>query len=607
MPKENAVLATLKEKRQAGGGAVDGPEWGSAKMLSDLELAKLSRQELRNHLLARDLSAEGNKQALIERLEQSLEQERLSAVAYEETLEAEFLVQKDLEERGSVYAIGSNSQGQLGQGDLEPRHVFSVVPKSQGAGVCSVSAGFDLVFAITEDHDVFSWGGGGCGSMGHPPPEKDDPGFNEGHFMEIASVMRLTGEDIVDIKTGAAHCLGISHGGDLFVWGHNRCGQLGLGNFEACPEPELCTGVPENCTVTSFSVGENHSAIIVETQEKRKRVYTWGHVADGRLGVGVRERLGAPREERHFFPAPTLVDELYKEPVLEVSCGRAHTVLRSLVGVWSWGHGGGGRLGHGDQKDQFKPKLIEYFNGMIVMQISAATWHNAALVMVPPLKGCGELFTWGSGYHGQLGQGDKHMSLVPELVKGVSDLHIYARSISCGSHHNAMISHDGELWTWGSNVDKCLGRELDGFLEEEYTPLPGHVGGFGAIVDRIGRGLPRSVACGKEFTIVATYPYEGPTENVARTLMDEEALRREEEKLREEEEAAERKRLEKQKKKEDERAAREAARKAQKDKELGIAADAEAAKEKSALTSELLIKDMEASKHKVVENDGEED
>ena len=43
----------------------------------------------------------------------------------------------------------------------------------------------------------------------------------------------------------------------------------------------------------------------------------------------------------------------------------------------------------------------------------------------------------------------------------------------------------------------------------DYTPIPGHCGGFGAIVDRVGRGMPRAVACGKEYTVVATYPYQG--------------------------------------------------------------------------------------------------
>ena len=35
-------------------------------------------------------------------------------------------IDKDLEERGSCYAVGSGNAGQLGQGDLEPRNVFTV-------------------------------------------------------------------------------------------------------------------------------------------------------------------------------------------------------------------------------------------------------------------------------------------------------------------------------------------------------------------------------------------------------------------------------------------------------------------------------------------------
>lgn len=58
-----------------------------------------------------------------------------------------------------------------------------------------------------------------------------------------------------------------------------------------------------------------------------------------------------------------------------------------------------------------------------------------------------------------------------------------------------------------------------------YTPIPGHCGGFGAIVNRIGRGFPRYVACGKEFTVVCTWPYEGPDLGVAAKLMEEAKIR----------------------------------------------------------------------------------
>ena len=42
-------------------------------------------------------------------------QERLQAIAYTEAQESEFQISKDLEERGSVYAVGTGAAGQLGQ------------------------------------------------------------------------------------------------------------------------------------------------------------------------------------------------------------------------------------------------------------------------------------------------------------------------------------------------------------------------------------------------------------------------------------------------------------------------------------------------------------
>jgi hypothetical protein len=60
-----------------------------------------------------------------------------------------------------------------------------------------------------------------------------------------------------------------------------------------------------------------------------------------------------------------------------------------------------------------------------------------------------------------------------------------------------------------------------------YTGIPGHVGGFGAIVDKAGRGFPRDVTCGTEFTVVCTFPYQGPDFATATKLMEEAKIREE--------------------------------------------------------------------------------
>jgi hypothetical protein len=61
-----------------------------------------------------------------------------------------------------------------------------------------------------------------------------------------------------------------------------------------------------------------------------------------------------------------------------------------------------------------------------------------------------------------------------------------------------------------------------------YTHIPGHVAGFGALVNRVGRGFPRSISCGREFSNVCTFPYEGPDVMVATKLMEEAKIREQE-------------------------------------------------------------------------------
>lgn len=567
------LVSALKTKRQeeSAGGDVMEYEWGSAKVLNEIDITELPRQKLKNHLEARDLETKGNKQVLIDRLRESLEQERLQSIAYTEALEAEFKISKDLEERGSCYSVGSGHAGQLGHGDLDNRNVFTPIAKTMGAAVVRVSTGYDLVYAITEDHDVLVWGGSGVGPMGvtteHDAPDR---------FMEPRAIRSLQGEGVVQVEVGASHSVAISAGGDCFVWGHNSVGQLGLGHYDRCEEPEVMHGIPSSMPLMSISVGENHSMAIAGTA-KDNRAYVWGHVGDGRLGLGTRKRIGAREEEAQYFPGPAIVDNLVKFKVQQVACGATHCCVRTEGALWTWGHGAGGRLGLGDADDRYQPNLVETFAGRIVIDVSAGTWHSAVVVMVPPLNGAGEVWTWGSGYHGQLGQNNKQVSLVPGRVKEINDWHIFAKRVVCGPFHNAIITHDGELFTWGSNKNNCLGHEIDE-VDVAYTPTPGHCGGFGALVERVGRGMVRDVTCGKEFTIVCTFPYEGPSERVAQTLMEEEELRLEEERIQKEEEELERQRAEKQRLKELEKAKRAARKQAamEGDDQAAAAADVEA-------------------------------
>jgi len=157
------VLRQIKLARRAQQSTVKVIEWGNAEYIKGIGIDNLTRREIRNHLEARDLDTSGTRLELMERLRVSLSDEQLHKFAYVETLNTEQLIEADLEERGSVYVIGSNTRGQLGIGDGEPRRVFTAIPQLRGIGVVFVRSNADMCYGVTEEHDVYVWGGGGVG------------------------------------------------------------------------------------------------------------------------------------------------------------------------------------------------------------------------------------------------------------------------------------------------------------------------------------------------------------------------------------------------------------------------------------------------------------
>ena len=59
--------------------------------------------------------------------------------------------------------------------------------------------------------------------------------------MEPQFVTELQGEEATSCSVGASHAAVCTSGGDVFVWGHNLAGQLGLTDFQKRPLPTILT------------------------------------------------------------------------------------------------------------------------------------------------------------------------------------------------------------------------------------------------------------------------------------------------------------------------------------------------------------------------------
>ena len=112
--------------------------------------------------------------------------------------------------------------------------------------------------------------------------------------------------------------------------------------------------------------------------------------------------------------------------VLMVDCGANHSaVVTEEGGLWAWGCGEHGRLGHGDEEDRLMPVRVEAerLDGAKIVSAACGAAHTAAVTEE------GALYTWGKGeaYAGSqvpngLGHDDLEDKLLPTLVAPLQQL-----------------------------------------------------------------------------------------------------------------------------------------------------------------------------------------
>jgi Regulator of chromosome condensation (RCC1) repeat len=104
--------------------------------------------------------------------------------------------------------------------------------------------------------------------------------------------------------------------------------------------------------------------------------------------------------------------------------------------LYTWGAGYHGQLGLSSYRKKCKhvPAMIEFKDS--VLQVACGGFHTAVLT------GSGQIWTWGDGRYGQLGNlARKHnMLATPHLVDRLVTMGVSAEQLSCGQYHTACVS-----------------------------------------------------------------------------------------------------------------------------------------------------------------------
>ncbi|XP_055059315.2 probable E3 ubiquitin-protein ligase HERC4 [Misgurnus anguillicaudatus] len=231
----------------------------------------------------------------------------------------------------------------------------------------------------------------------------------------------LANRYVIQIACGDQHSMALTQNGQLFVWGKNSHGQLGLKELpesgsEIPQHIECLDGVP----VSQISAGGDHSFVLSLSGV----VFGWGKNSSGQLGLG-------DTEDRHV---PTVVNSLNGKKTQLISCGGEHTATLSKGGVvFTFGSGKFGQLGHNSFKDEHRPPVVAELWGSKVSQVTCGGYHT--LVLVESSK---KIYAFGCGKQGQLGNGKIINQSVPSPVELTTEFNVeYAiGKLIAGENHS---------------------------------------------------------------------------------------------------------------------------------------------------------------------------
>mmetsp|Transcript_11313 Transcript_11313/g.34971 ORF Transcript_11313/g.34971 Transcript_11313/m.34971 type:complete len:940 (+) Transcript_11313:1-2820(+) len=293
----------------------------------------------------------------------------------------------------AVFAWGSNQRRQLGLSFApQQQRVPAPLLTLEGLRVAHVASGESHSLFLTEEGRVWTCGSGFCGILGHGSLE-DCP---QPRLLES-----LAHTQVLHVAVGVRHSVAVSEKGQVFTWGSADMGQLGHGStedrevhewafdpksggsFSYVPRPTVVMGLFGRRICARKASCCNFSTAVLTDQG---HLYTWGNNTDGQCGQGQKcpdHRLiyVDPHMQRTAMQAILSPRRLEAGTTFRtLACGGYHMLAVDQDSrVWSWGQGMWGKLGHGDQRSMYEPKLVHALRYHVCLDVAAGEAHSLCL------------------------------------------------------------------------------------------------------------------------------------------------------------------------------------------------------------------------------------
>lgn len=318
--------------------------------------------------------------------------------------------------------------------------------------ILGISAGYYHSLLLASNGDILSWGRGDRYRLGHgdevdvsfPKPIAELRGRGvvqdlrnsiQIELSRASSVDDLQPYSIISVACGRNHTLVLTGKHEVWGFGSNNRGQLGLGENKVEVLEPVLIDIPEKAS--SIAAGYNHSIVITTSGS----VYVFGAGDRGQLGTGnVAKYLNPTRLPADLGNCIMAACSIDYSALLIAPRGSQNATAGD---VWTFGSGDSGKLGlGGTQESVLQPKRV-LINETVV---SIATGPNHMLA----LTSSGSIYSWGAGLYGRLGTGKLTNEMSPVLIT-IPPKVVFIQ-VACGEFHCMALSTAHTVYIWGKSL-----------------------------------------------------------------------------------------------------------------------------------------------------------
>ena len=318
------------------------------------------------------------------------------------------------------------------------------------------SAGSGHTCAIGDNDNLYCWGNDDNGQLGIS---------SVGDQSSPVLVNLGTGRTAVSVSAGGSQTCAILDDKSLKCWGENSQGQLGDGTTQDRTSP-VNVSFPVGTSVSAVSVGKYNTCAIVSNGS----LYCWGDNDYGQLGDGTTLSSSTP-----------VIVPLNGSSVISIGNGDSHTcAVLENHSTYCWGRNNFGQIGIGSMNstsfintptyvDLGSPRSYLTYSTPLTTSVVLGAEHTCAVVRQIGSSSSGSenfVMCWGANYQGQAGSstlGSYILSPValeslPCCAPNYQTSSQGIISLSAGASHTCALLVSEQTICWGSDGYGKLGR-----------------------------------------------------------------------------------------------------------------------------------------------------